>query len=320
MNELSGATNNDMKATDQDKATQNKSHFVNRSGFRLLLFVVVLYYMLKASASWYGELSWNTVVAHGPMILLQVGVLVMLMFAHRLGHVFVSRHFGERISVLPWLIPGGWPSGFSFLIDSLPTSMQSQRQRVLTTLAGPIAGAIASATVFGVGLLFSEVAAVVEAGDAMAFRQSMTEYLFNILRFGLLPEGMVMMHNPLCLAANSGFWFVALHCLPMVPFDGAYALDSIAGRRISQWVSLVTAICALGVGVWLDLRTGFGWGFVGLLGLAFTVARSWKPAWFAFYFWGQYSKIEVDLSRRWQMKMLACFAVMFLLTVRFIWG
>ncbi|MBE1487199.1 cyclic nucleotide-binding protein [Plantactinospora soyae] len=138
---------------------------VYRGGGRLLFtrvaagvlgVVAVLGLLLFAWTWWAGDQSLfltDGSYAAGAVVL--VGLNVLALACHELGHALATKHAGRRVPAAGFLVYFGIPSVF---VDTTDVWMAGRRARMLTTAAGPAAGLILAGLAQLVGLLVPETA------------------------------------------------------------------------------------------------------------------------------------------------------------------
>ncbi|MGE5828306.1 MAG: hypothetical protein ACM30G_08060, partial [Micromonosporaceae bacterium] len=136
-----------------------------RAGGRLLFTRVMAVLMTAVAAIglvafgwqwWTGEQSvflTDDSYAKGAAVLLGLNVLALA--AHELGHALAAKHAGRRVPAAGFLVYFGIPSVF---VDTTDVWMAGRRARLRTTLAGPAAGLVLAGASALVGLVFPTLA------------------------------------------------------------------------------------------------------------------------------------------------------------------
>ncbi|MGI5247462.1 cyclic nucleotide-binding protein [Dactylosporangium sp. CA-139066] len=88
----------------------------------------------------------------GALVLLGLNVLALA--CHELGHALGAKHAGRRVPVAGFLVYFGIPSVF---VDTTDVWMAGRRARIVTTVAGPATGLILAGTCQIVGVFFPEL-------------------------------------------------------------------------------------------------------------------------------------------------------------------
>ncbi|WJK40379.1 cyclic nucleotide-binding protein [Solwaraspora sp. WMMA2056] len=105
---------------------------------------------------WRGEqavfLTNGSYVAGAAVLL---GLNVVALACHELGHALATRHAGRRVPAAGFLIYFGIPSVF---VDTTDVWMAGRRSRLITTAAGPAAGLVLAGVAGLVGVLFPAAA------------------------------------------------------------------------------------------------------------------------------------------------------------------
>jgi putative peptide zinc metalloprotease protein len=105
-----------------------------------------------------------------------LGLNVLALTCHELGHALAAKHAGRRVPVAGFLVYFGIPSVF---VDTTDVWMAGRRARLLTTAAGPATGLVLAGAAQLVGLAFPPLA-------PWAFKLSFAWYLnalFNLNPF-----------------------------------------------------------------------------------------------------------------------------------------
>ena len=84
-----------------------------------------------------------------------LGLNVMALACHELGHALATKHAGRRVPAAGFLVYFGIPSVF---VDTTDVWMAGRRARLLTTAAGPAAGLVLAGTSALVGFAVPEAA------------------------------------------------------------------------------------------------------------------------------------------------------------------
>ena len=100
-------------------------------------------------------LSGDSYVAGAAVLL---GLNVMALACHELGHALATKHAGRRVPAAGFLVYFGIPSVF---VDTTDVWMSGRRGRLLTTAAGPAAGLVLAGTSALVGFAVPEAAPMV---------------------------------------------------------------------------------------------------------------------------------------------------------------
>ncbi|HEV8585689.1 MAG TPA: site-2 protease family protein [Methylomirabilota bacterium] len=215
-----------------------------------------------------------------------LGILVV----HEFGHYFMARARGAAVS-LPYFIPAPpmiFMAGTLGAIIRMRSAARDRNALFDIAAAGPLAGLAVALPAALLGLAWSTLVPATP-GPHLVFGESLLTRALMWLRFGAVPEGMVVFTHPMADAAWFGFLVTALNLLPAGQLDGgriAYALLprehsrlgrlTVAGLGVlglivaavsywarPEWISLVPAVN------WLVLaalvRFGLGYRHGGVL-------------------------------------------------------
>jgi putative peptide zinc metalloprotease protein len=160
--------------------------FLYRAGGRLLFTRVAAVLLGLVAVAGLGAFAWTWATgsqsafltggsyAVGAVVLLGLNVLALA--SHELGHALATKHAGRRVPAAGFLVYFGIPSVF---VDTTDAWMAGRRARLVTTAAGPATGLVLAGTAQLVGLLYPPVA-------PWAFKLSFAWYLnvaFNLNPF-----------------------------------------------------------------------------------------------------------------------------------------
>jgi membrane-associated protease RseP (regulator of RpoE activity) len=200
------------------------------------------------------DLAW--VLSGLPFAATLLGILVV----HEFGHYFTARRYGATVS-LPFFIPAPpflFMAGTLGAIIRLRSPARNRNEMFDVAVAGPLAGLAVALPAAYLGLAWSRL---LPATPHVAFGESLLTKLLVWLRFGAVPDGMMVYTHPIADAAWFGFLVTAINLLPAGQLDGGRIAYAIFGgrHRVTGRVT-VALLMALGLGVtgWALLR-GDGW-------------------------------------------------------------
>jgi membrane-associated protease RseP (regulator of RpoE activity) len=197
--------------------------------------------------------------------------LLGILLVHEFGHYFMARTRGATVS-LPYFIPAPpmfFMAGTLGAIIQMRSTVRDRNGLFDIAAAGPLAGLVVALPAALLGLAWSTLVPATP-GPHLVFGESLLTHALVWLRFGTLPEGMVVFTHPVADAAWFGFLVTALNLLPAGQLDGGrigYAL--FPGRHGLVGRLTVTALVTLGVVVsvasymarpeWPSLVAGVNW-------------------------------------------------------------
>ena len=200
------------------------------------------------------ELAW--VLSGVPFAATLLGILVV----HEFGHYFTARKYGAAVS-LPFFIPAPpflFMAGTLGAVIRLRSPARDRNEMFDVAVAGPLAGLAVALPAAWLGLAWSTV---VPAVPHMAFGESLLTKVLLWLRFGSIPDGMMVFTHPVADAAWFGFLVTAINLLPAGQLDGgriAYALFGGSHRVIGRVTVTLLVTLGLAMTAWAVLR-GEGW-------------------------------------------------------------
>jgi len=196
-----------------------------------------------------------------------LGILVV----HEFGHYFTARARGAAVS-LPYFIPAPpliFMAGTLGAIIRMRSSARDRNALFDIAAAGPLAGLAVAIPAALLGLAWSTVVPAAP-GPHLVFGESLLTRALVWLRFGTLPDGMVVSTHPVADAAWFGFLVTALNLLPAGQLDGGRIGYALLPRHHATLGRLTVAgLAALGVTVavalylarpdWTSLIPGVNW-------------------------------------------------------------
>ncbi|MER7283977.1 cyclic nucleotide-binding protein [Dactylosporangium sp. NPDC000244] len=138
--------------------------FLYKAGGRLFFTRIVAVLCGLVAAAGLGVFVWNWFRADqsvfltndsyfsGALVLL--GLNVVALACHELGHALGAKHAGRRVPVAGFLVYFGIPSVF---VDTTDVWMAGRRARLVTTIAGPATGLVLAGACQLVGVFFPEL-------------------------------------------------------------------------------------------------------------------------------------------------------------------
>jgi putative peptide zinc metalloprotease protein len=160
--------------------------FLYQAGGRLLFTRVAAVLLGLVALAGLGVFGWTWAQGSEPVFLtggsyatgalVLLGLNVLALACHELGHALATKHAGRRVPAAGFLVYFGIPSVF---VDTTDVWMAGRRARLLTTAAGPATGMVLAGAAQLVSLVFPPVA-------PWAFKLSFAWYLnvaFNLNPF-----------------------------------------------------------------------------------------------------------------------------------------
>lgn len=188
-----------------------------------------------------------------------LGLLLILGF-HELGHYFMARHHGIRVT-LPYFIPMPSALGTFGAFIRMRSPVENRRALFDVAVAGPLAGLVVAIPALLIGLRSSVIVAVAEPATGMmhggtSVGSSMLLSLLAKISLGpTLLEGHMLQLSPLAFAGWLGLMVTALNLLPIGQLDGGHIAHAMFGRRASDTIGSVAmwTLLLLGLFVWHGL-------------------------------------------------------------------
>jgi membrane-associated protease RseP (regulator of RpoE activity) len=167
------------------------------------------------------------------------------MFAHEMGHYFMSRKYGMP-ATLPYFLPFPFsPFGTFGAIIKMKGVFINKKVLFDIGAAGPLSGFIVSVPFIILGIKLSTIQPVtgntsyLQLGDPLIFK------IIQQSLIGDIPKGSDLVLHPFGYAGWVGLFVTALNLLPVGQLDGGHIVYAVFGEK-SKWV-YGTTIIALGV-------------------------------------------------------------------------
>ncbi|MFQ5912259.1 MAG: site-2 protease family protein [Nitrospinota bacterium] len=158
------------------------------------------------------------------------GTLLLILGVHELGHYFMSRRWGMRVT-LPYFIPV--PIGLGTLGAFIKLRSPIPDRRVLFDIgaAGPIGGFVVSVVSIVVGLLHSQVLPPTDLSGGISLGSSLLFSFLTKLVLGVSPEDYTILLHPIALAGWLGLFVTVINLLPIGQLDGGHIVYALMGAR-----------------------------------------------------------------------------------------
>ena len=189
--------------------------------------------------------------------------LLAILGVHELGHYFMARYHGIRVT-LPFFIPVPFALGTFGAFIEMRSRAENRRALFDVAVAGPLAGLAVAIPALLIGLRSSAIiaagaepaAGMMHGGTAVGSSVLLT--LLAKLSLGpALLEGHVLQLSPLAFAGWLGLMVTALNLLPIGQLDGGHIARAMFGRRAGETIGSVAmwTPLLLGLFVWPGLLT-----------------------------------------------------------------
>jgi membrane-associated protease RseP (regulator of RpoE activity) len=228
--------------------------------WNIVLFVLTCFTTLMAGTMFSGSPTFDAFrTSREPLEWMLSGLpfaatLLAILVVHEFGHYFTARARGAAVS-LPYFIPAPpviFMAGTLGAIIRMRSAVRDRNALFDIAAAGPLAGLAVALPAALLGLAWSTLVPA-PPGPHLVFGESILTRVLVWLRFGALPDGMVVSTHPIADAAWFGFLVTALNLLPAGQLDGGrigYALlprhHATLGRiTVAALVTLAAVVAAL---------------------------------------------------------------------------
>jgi len=190
--------------------------------------------------------------------------LMLILFAHEMGHYMTSRYHSVDAS-LPYFIPAP-PS--LFIIGTFGAFIRmrapARTRRVMFDIgaAGPWAGVMLAIPAVIIGLYLSDVTPLDKSAGGLELGNSILFLGLSHLVLGIDPSTVNVNLNPIAFAGWLGLFVTTLNLLPVGQLDGGHVIYALFPRRHRTISVLFVISCVLMVLVPLALGHSFWWGWM----------------------------------------------------------
>jgi membrane-associated protease RseP (regulator of RpoE activity) len=190
--------------------------------------------------------------------------LLMILFAHEMGHYLTSRYHNVDAS-LPYFIPAP-PS--IFIIGTFGAFIRMRQpartRRVMFDIgaAGPWAGVLLAIPAVIIGLYLSDVTPLDKSAGGLELGNSILFLGLSHLVLGVDPSTVNVNLNPIAFAGWLGLFVTTLNLLPVGQLDGGHVIYALFPRRHRTISVLFVISCVLMVLVPLALGYNLWWGWL----------------------------------------------------------
>ncbi|QLE55711.1 site-2 protease family protein [Nostoc sp. TCL26-01] len=234
------------------KANASKPEKLTRPGLALLLLVATLVTTTLVGVKIAG--IDPTRLQSNPEILLQglpyaLGLMTILGI-HELGHYLTARFYKIR-STLPYFIPMPFFLGTFGAFIQMRSPIPNRKALFDVSIAGPIAGFIATLPLIMWGLAHSDVVSLTDKTgllnpDALNPRYSILLALLAKLALGtaLTAKSAIDLH-PIGVAGFLGLIVTALNLMPVGQLDGGHIVHAMFGQRTAMFIGQIARLLLL---------------------------------------------------------------------------
>ncbi|WP_066379198.1 MULTISPECIES: site-2 protease family protein [unclassified Anabaena] len=195
-----------------------------------------------------------TTISSNPTILWQglpyaLGLMTILGI-HELGHYLTARYYKIR-STLPYFIPIPFFLGTFGAFIQMRSPIPNRKALFDVSIAGPLAGFIATLPLIIWGLAHSDVVPLTEKTgllnpDALNPKYSILLGLISKLALGsaLTPKSAIDLH-PVAVAGFLGLIVTALNLMPVGQLDGGHIVHAMFGQKTAMLIGQISRLLLL---------------------------------------------------------------------------
>jgi membrane-associated protease RseP (regulator of RpoE activity) len=188
--------------------------------------------------------------------------LMLILFAHEMGHYLTSRYHSVDAS-LPYFIPAP-----PFIIGTFGAFIRmrepARTRRVMFDIgaAGPWAGVMLAIPAVMLGLYLSDVTPLDKSAGGLELGNSLLFLGLSHLVLHIDPSTVNVNLNPIAFAGWLGLFVTTLNLLPVGQLDGGHVIYALFPRHHRAISTLFVISCVLMVLVPLALGYSFWWGWM----------------------------------------------------------
>ncbi|KAB8314065.1 site-2 protease family protein [Tolypothrix campylonemoides VB511288] len=234
------------------KSNTRNQEKITRPGLALMLLAVTLVTSTFVGVKVAGVNP--TILTSNPAELLKglpyALALLTILGIHELGHYLTARYYKIR-STLPYFIPMPFFLGTFGAFIQMRSPIPNRKALFDVSIAGPVAGFIATLPLLFWGLAHSEVVPQTEKTgllnpDALNPQYSILLALLSKLALGsqLTAKSAIDMH-PVAVAGFLGLIVTALNLMPVGQLDGGHIIHAIFGQRTAVVIGQISRLLLL---------------------------------------------------------------------------
>jgi membrane-associated protease RseP (regulator of RpoE activity) len=246
----------------------------SRVGVHAVLFTLTCASTLLAGYFFVGSPTFDALRASPSALRFLAGLpfaltLLSILGIHEFGHYFIARRNRASVS-LPYFIPAPPPI---FLFGTLGAVIRMRSPALnRNTLfdiaaAGPLAGLAIAIPAIILGVEWSTLVPIPPEGR-IVFGDSLLIGLLIQLRFGAIPEGMMLLTHPVADAAWAGCLVTAINLFPAGQLDGGRIAYALFGRR-HRLLGQLTVAALIAIGIMTQSPSWFVWAALILFLIGF---------------------------------------------------
>ncbi len=236
------------------KAQARNQEQLTRPGLALLLLAATLVTTTWVGMEAAGDSPTLTKVLSDPRVLLSglpyALALIFILGIHELGHYSIARYYKIR-STLPYFIPMPFFLGTFGAFIQMRSPVPNRKALFDVSIAGPIAGFLATLPLLIWGLAHSQVIPTPEKTgllnpNALNPQHSILLALLSKLALGshLTPKTAIDLH-PVAIAGFLGLIVTALNLMPVGQLDGGHIIHAMFGQRTAIVIGQVSRLLLL---------------------------------------------------------------------------
>jgi len=170
------------------------------------------------------------------------GALMSILLAHEMGHYWVARRHGFRLS-LPYFLPFPTVFGTAGAIIRLRSRPPNRTALLEMGAAGPLAGMLFALVALCLGLPHTAQAPALEPGAYIIFNDPLLVKWIGWCVLGEAPDRYASFH-PFALAGWVGCLVTAINLVPIGQLDGGHVVGA-AFPRFARKISLALVLLAV---------------------------------------------------------------------------
>jgi membrane-associated protease RseP (regulator of RpoE activity) len=170
--------------------------------------------------------------------------LLFILLSHEFSHYLLSKKHKVE-ATLPYFLPAPTFFGTLGAFIKMKSPITTKNALVDIGASGPIAGFIVSVAATVIGLSFSRVMPVGNAGETIRLGDSLLFSGLSRLVLGAVPENYDVFLHPVAFAGWIGFFVTFLNLIPIGQLDGGHIAYAFLGEKHTKLSKILIAVLVI---------------------------------------------------------------------------
>jgi membrane-associated protease RseP (regulator of RpoE activity) len=170
--------------------------------------------------------------------------LLFILLSHEFSHYLLSKKHKVE-ATLPYFLPAPTFFGTLGAFIKMKSPITTKNALVDIGASGPIAGFIVSIAATVIGLSFSRVMPIGNAGETIRLGDSLLFSGLSRLVLGAVPENYDVFLHPVAFAGWIGFFVTFLNLIPIGQLDGGHIAYAFLGEKHTKLSKVLIAVLVI---------------------------------------------------------------------------